>query len=359
MNGDKSKTKSIILSETELRRICETLLIKKGISAEDAAIVTDSIAEANLRGIDTHGIAILPTYLKRLEKGAANPKPNIKIEKEGTAFAVYNGDGCLGAIVAKKAMEKAIQEAKNKGIYMCLCRNNNTFGPAFYYSSLATDNNMIGITLCNAPPSMPPWGGKKLLLGTNPISIAVPVKGSCPIILDMATSAAAKSKIYLALEKGESIPLGWALDKDWNPTTKPEEALKGALLPVGGHKGYGLALMVDMLTGVLAGAGSLDEIGSLHHQMDRSQNVGFMFIVINPALVRGEKDFEADVNKLKDKIKSVPKADDIEEVLLPGEKEYKTKQYRLKNGIPVPLNVMNQLDKLLKEKTSLKGVITV
>lgn len=342
-----SENKNIIVSENRLRQICKKLLSKAGVPENDKEIISDSIIEANLRGIDTHGVAILPTYLKRMKKGATNPVPHVTIESEGMGFSVFNGDNALGPVVANKAVLKAVEESESKGIYISLCKNTNTYGPASYYSSLASDKGMICITMCNAPASMPPWGGKKVMIGTNPLSIAVPVSGENPIVLDMATSAAAKSKIYLAIDKGEKIPLGWALDKEGEPTNDPSEALKGFILPLGGHKGYGLALMIDILAGILSGSGSLDEVGSLHNQMEKGQSVGFIFIVINPNLIAGKEEFKNRIKILIKKIKACPTVEGTECVLLPGEIEYKTKENRKKNGIPIPENIMKQLDELL------------
>lgn len=351
LEGEKmeSKINDSVISADRLKEICNTLLSKVGVNTDNRDIITDSIVEANLHGIDTHGIAILPTYLERIRRGATKPNPNVKIIKEGTSFSVFDGDNGLGAVTGVKAVEKAVKESKTKGAYICLCRNNNTFGSAFYYNLLAAKEGMVGITMCNAPSSMPPWGGKKILLGTNPISIAVPVEGKNPIVLDMATSAAAKSKIYLARDKGEKIPLGWALDKDGNPTTEPEEALKGFILPLGGHKGYGLALMIDILAGVLSGAGSLDEVGSLHNRMDRGQNVGFLFIVINPELTTGKEEFSESIQELTRKIKECPTLEEGKSVILPGEIEKIKRSDRLKNGIPIPASIMKQLNELLKD----------
>ena len=337
-----------LVAVTTLRELTENLLISTGLTALDAEQVADSIIEANLCGIDPHGVAILPTYIKRLKMGGANPKPNIKLEKEGPGFAVFDGDHCLGAVVAAKAMQKAIHEAKQKGVYLAVCKNSNTFGAAFYYSMMAVHRNLIGIALCNAPRSMPPWGGKTPLLGTNPISVAIPVEGKPPIVLDMATSAAAKSKIYLARDKEEKIPLGWALDENGNPTTDPEEALKGILLPLGGHKGYGLSLLVDILAGVLSGSGSLELIGSLHNQTESCQNVGFFFIAINPSLITEASAFALSMLRFTETIKACPALDKQKPVLLPGELEASTRLVRLRDGIPVPDSIMGELNDLSK-----------
>lgn len=334
---------TILVPVPALRELIENALAAAGVARTDAVPVADSIVEANLCGVDTHGVAILPTYLKRLRSGGANPAPKVRLEKEGDSFAVFDGDNCLGAVVASRAMQKAVQEAAVKGVYTCHCRNSNTFGAAFHYPMMAARQDMIGIALCNAPPSMPPWGGKLPLLGTNPLSVAVPVKGKHPIILDMATSAAAKSKIYLAQEKGEKIPQGWALDRDGNPTTEPAEALKGILLPLGGHKGYGLSLLIDILAGVLSGAGSLRQVGSLHHQTDRCQNVGFLFLALNPALIRDAGTFASAMQHFVETMKTCPPLDDGDPVLLPGELEARTRAERMASGIPVPERIMEEL----------------
>ncbi|NPV69237.1 MAG: Ldh family oxidoreductase [Firmicutes bacterium] len=335
----------LMAPEPVLRRVCEEVLVGAGVCADDAATVADTIVEANLSGVDSHGVSVLPTYLKRLRAGATNPRPRVAIVREGASFAVYDGDNGLGAITAVRAMRRAVEEAREKGAYLCLCRNNTTFGAAFYYSMMAAGEGMIGVTMCNAPPSVAPWGGRVFLLGTNPVSIAVPAGDQPPIVLDMATSAAAKSKIYLARDRGEPIPPGWAVDSEGRSTTDPEEALKGALLPLGGHKGYGISLMVDILAGALSGAGCLDGVGSLHHRMDRGQNVGFLLAAVNPAVISGDGCFEEAVRAVAAKVRSCPPAKGTERVLLPGEIEEETKRRRLADGIPVPRQVVADLEK--------------
>lgn len=336
-------TDTVFVLPERLRRIVEELFVRASVEPDNAALLADTIIEANMRGVDSHGIAALGIYLRRIRTGATNPRPRPRIIKEGVASVLIDGDNGLGAITARFAMEKAIARCQDTAVFLACCFNNTTFGAAFYYSKMAALEGKIGFALCNAPPSMAPWGGKKALLGTNPISVALPKRVGVPIVLDMATSAAAKSKIYLAKERGEPIPPGWALDKDGKPTTDPEEALKGLVMPLGGAKGYGLSLVVDLLCGGLSGGGCLDKVMSLHRSLDRGQNVSFALGAIDPQWFGGLSEFIAIVDEVVDKIHSCPVADGFDQIYLPGEIEERIRKVREREGIPVPRAVIEEI----------------
>lgn len=332
---------TVTITAEQLRTEVQRLLTGAGLPAEDAQVVTDTIVAATLRGVDTHGVAVLGTYLKRIRLGATNPRPNVRFVRQGPAFATIDGDSGLGALAATKGMRLAIERARETGVFLVSGYNNTTIGAAFYYSRMAALEGMIGVAVTNAPPSMAPWGGLKPLLGTNPISVSFPRRDADPIVLDMATSAAAKSKIYLARDKGQPIPLGWALDEKGRPTTDPEAALKGLVMPLGGAKGYGLALTVDLLAGALSGAGCLGAVASLHHAMDRGQNVSFMLMAINPALF-SDNYFDV-VEEVVRQIHECPPAEGVSQVLLPGEVEAGVQARRLETGIPVPAKIVEEI----------------
>lgn len=334
---------TVFILPGRLRETVEKLLIQASVTPENARFVTDTIIEANMRGVDSHGVAALPIYLKRIRVGATNPRPQPRIVKQGIATVLIDGDNGLGAISARMAMEQAVTRCEETGVFLASCFNNTTFGAAFYYSKMAALRGKIGFAICNAPPSMAPWGGKKMLLGTNPISVAVPGRQGAAIVLDMATSAAAKSKIYLAKERGEAIPPGWALDKNGKPTTDPDEALQGLVMPLGGAKGYGLSLIVDLLCGGLSGGGCLDRVMSLHNSLDRGQNVSFTLGAIDPGWFGGSSEFIDIVDEVADKIHSCPVADGFKQVYLPGEIEEGIRKVRQKEGIPVPRSVLAQI----------------
>ncbi|MFO7173337.1 MAG: Ldh family oxidoreductase [Bacillota bacterium] len=326
-----------------LRAEVARLLTAAGLTEADARTVAESMVEASLRGVDSHGVAALGTYLRRLRAGATNPRPQVRIVRSGPAYILVDGDNGLGAIAGTFAMERAIAGCRQTGIFLALCMNNTTLGAAFYYARMAALHGLVGITLSNAPPSMAPWGGRRPLLGTNPLSVAVPRREGEPIILDMATSAAAKSKIYLAREKGTPIPEGWALDPEGRPTTDPEKALKGLLMPLGGPKGYGLSLCIDLLTGALSGGGCMDKVASLHHGLDRGQNVSFLLAAIDPEHFAGQDRFLAEVEEVVAKVHGCPPAAGSPGVFLPGELEARTRQERLERGIPIPAKVAAEI----------------
>lgn len=331
-------------SADQLRGLACELLERAGVSRENAQVIADTMIAANLRGVDSHGIAYLGIYLRRIRTGATNPKAEIKVTKEGPAYAMIDGDNGFGAVTATFAVRRAIERSQHSGVYFALCYNNTTFGAAFYYSRMAARAGRIGFSICNAPPSMAPWGGKKALIGTNPISVSFPAGKHGEMVLDMATSAAAKSKIYLAKEKGTSIPEGWALDKDGRPTTDPEKALSGGfVMPLGGPKGYGLALAVDLLCGALSGAGSCDKVQSLHHALDRGQNVSFLVGAINPECFGGLETLVGEVERVGDLVHACPPADGYTSVMMPGEPEATTEKRRLVEGIPVPESVIEEI----------------
>lgn len=340
------------VSVKDLTATIVRLLAAAGVPEEGAAMVADSMIQANLRGVDSHGVQILGTYLKRIRAGATNPNPTPRVVRSGPAFISVDGDSGLGAIPGTFAMKQVIEGARKTGIFLASCFNNTTFGAAFYYSRMAALEGLIGFAVSNAPPSMAPWGGRKAMLGTNPISISFPQRNGAPIVLDMATSAAAKSKIYLAREKGISIPDTWALDAEGRPTTDPEAALKGLIMPLGGPKGYGLSLSVDLLTGALSGMGTLSKVASLHHGLDRGQNVSFTLAAIDPSLVSGGEAYLDRVEETADAIHACPPAEGVSRIFLPGEPEGLTEARRQTEGIPVPASVVAEI----KSEAAVLGV---
>ena len=252
-----------------------------GIPEGDAKITAHILAQADLRGIDSHGVARLPIYVKRIRLGLINKEPEIKIVGENAGLAVVDGDNGLGQVVANHAMKLCLRKARENGVSFVAVKNSNHFGIGAYYAMMALEEDMIGIVGTNTSPLMAPFGGKEPLLGTNPIAVAVPTKEEHPVVLDMATSLVPRGKIEIYARKGEKLPLGWAIDADGRPTQEPEEALKGTLLPMGGPKGYGLSMVVDLLAGAVAGAAVGGGVGSLFGNMERPQNVGHFMLAVD------------------------------------------------------------------------------
>lgn len=336
-----------ILVDTEkLKKALIELLVKMNIEEQDAKIIVESYIEADLCGVETHGISLFPIHIEKIEKRFYNIFPKIKVIKENIAFSVLDGDNAIGPISANYAMKLAIKEARKKGIYLVLSKNNNTLGPAFVYNNLALKEKMIGIIITNSPAAMAPTNGKTKLFGTNPIAISIPTKNERPIILDMATSTVAKSKIKQALEKNEKIPTDWATDIDGNPTDDPEQAIKGLLLPMAGYKGYGLAMMVDILSGMLSGASYLNEVGKFYGN-NTCMNVGFAFMVIDPKQIYGEEFYE-NMDKYVKKIKNSEKIGE-KAIIIPGENRLDKRDYNKQHGIALEDNIVIKIEQLLQK----------
>ncbi len=264
-------------------------LMENGVDEAQAETVADCFATADLYGVTSHGLAILPSHIQRIERGGYNLHPHFKVLKETAAFAVIDGDNSFGPVSAKYCLDFAIERCKSSGVYTVFSKNNNTFGPAFYYSLKAAEQGYIAFICSNSPAQMAPVGGKEKLLGTNPFAMVVPVPDSDPIIVDMATSVVAKSKFKQYKNEGKALPQGWALDEDGNPTTDPDQGMRGLVLPMAGFKGYAISMLIDIVSGLLSGAGYLNGVGRFYSEDKSSMNVGFYINVIDPVAVCGEE----------------------------------------------------------------------
>ncbi len=295
-------------------------LIGSGVPAVQAETVADVMTTADLYGVTTHGAAILDAHIKRVERGGYNLQPAFPVLRRTAAFAVVDGDNALGFVSASHCMAMAVEGAKGSGIYQVFSRNNNTFGPAFYYPLQAAKQGFIGLIFSNSPAQMPPSGGKEKILGTNPFAAVIPVPGQEPIIIDMASSVVAKSKFNEFKNAGKPLPEGWALDKNGVPTTDPEEAIAGLVLPMGGHKGYCIAMLIDVLSGVLSGAAYLNKIGRFYSPDGNGMDVGFCCIAIDPYAVLGE-DYDA---RIQDFVSTIRNSQPVEgaAISLPGDREH-------------------------------------
>lgn len=333
----------IIYFEKELLNKSISILMKVGLERKEAEIASDILVTADKRGIDTHGLSKLPIYIKRIQSGAIDIKAKPEVIKEKKGVAVIDANNCLGQITGYTGAKKAIELAKEHYWSSIFVRNSNHFGIAAYYSMLAAKEGMIGITFSNANPTMPPYGGKKAMLGTNPISVAIPTRLDFPIVLDMATSTVARGKIIMAAKKGNSIPKGWALTENGKKTVSAEEALHGMLTPLGGPKGSALAMVIDIFCGVLSGGHYLTEIGPLFTQLDRGQSVGHFFAALNIEAVISLSEYYSVIESYIKSVKDCPSVEG-EQVFLPGELEYLTSQKYISNGIPLNSSVIEELN---------------
>lgn len=326
------------------------LMGKVGLPAEDAELFVDALIQADLRGIDSHGLYFLPLYVKRLELGLIAKRGRIRIIREGPAFALVDGGNILGHVAAYRAMEMAIVKARQVGVGMVGVQNSNHSGIMARYTLMAAESGCIGITITNTPPLMAPWGGVKAFFGTNPISIAVPGGKEPPLVLDMATSEVARFKILLASRKGEKIPSHWALDEHGLPTDEPHAALKGTMAPMSRYKGFGLAMMIDILSGVLTGAASGPEVGDLFSfETSEKQNVGHYFQAIHIDHLVPIQEFEQRIDRLIRQLRSAPRVPGVDKIHLPGDGGRETEQKRREQGIPLSPDVQNELGRLGKK----------
>ena len=333
-----------------LRRFTYEVFVRAGMPAEDARIEADSLIEANLRGVDTHGITrMLCIYVQRLRCGAVNPRPQPKIVAEWPASALVDGDNGMGAVVAQWATRLCIRKAKEAGSAWVVVRHSNHFGTCAYWAMMMAREDMVGFATTNGPSNMAPWGGVTPYMSTNPLAFAAPASDGRTVVVDMATSVAAKGKIFLAAKKGQRLPEGWAMDKRGRPTTDPNEAIDGLVMPLGGHKGYALSLMIDLLCGILTGADFGPHIGKLYGDFDRPQNLGHLFSAIDIGRFVPIEQFKARVGQMWSEVTSVELAEGFTRIYVPGEMEAEETTRRLKEGIPLPSAVVQDFVALGKE----------
>ncbi|GGH82409.1 LDH2 family malate/lactate/ureidoglycolate dehydrogenase [Pullulanibacillus pueri] len=326
----------------KLQTFTEELFKKAGVNAEDAHVIAESLIEANLRGVDSHGVVRSDIYLRRLEAGMIKTKGEMIVESDGPV-TLLDGQNHIGAVVGSKALELIIDSTKKHGTAVVGVKGSNHFGTCGYYLLKAVKENIILMVLSNASQTMPPTGGIRPFIGTNPFSVGIPAGKYQPFILDMATSVVARGKIINAAQKGERIPDTWAIDKDGNPTTDAEAALEGSVLPLGGPKGYAISMFIDILSGVLTGAGFGKYVNNMYENWKEPQNVGHFFIGIDISKFMPVSQFKERIDRYFDEIKSEPTAPDVNEILIPGELEQRATQERKKNGIELPLKVEEEL----------------
>lgn len=296
-------------------------LVAEGVPTVQARTMADCLVTADAYGVTSHGSRMLDAHLDKIRRGGYNLAPDIAVLRETAAFAVVDGDNALGPVSAMCCMQYAIQKAKDSGVFTVFSRNNNTFGPAFYYSLKAAEQGYIAFICSNSPAQMAPIGGKEKMLGTNPFAAVVPVPNGDPIMLDMATSVVAKSKFKEYKERGERLPEGWALDRDGKPTTDPDEGMSGLVLPMAGFKGYGIAMLIDILAGAVSGAAYLNKVGRFYSEDGAGMNVGFYLTVIDPYAVLGEE-YDAIIRDYVDTVRHSQSADG-QTICLPGDDRMK------------------------------------
>jgi LDH2 family malate/lactate/ureidoglycolate dehydrogenase len=319
-----------------------------GMRPDDAALCADTLVQADLWGHQSHGVLRLSWYAARLRAGVCDPKAVPTFVVDAGAVGVMDGHEAMGQVLAARAAEDAVVRAKAHGLGAVAIRNSNHFGTAMYFTRIAAKEGCIGFLTTNASPSMAPWGGKKKALGNNPWSWAAPAGRHDAMVLDIANTAVARGKIYLARENHQEIPAGWALDAHGVPTTDPSAAIEGIIAPMAGHKGYAISVVMDMLAGVLSGSGFGDAIKG-PYQFEQRSGAGQLMLVLNIAAFQPLAEFEARMETLVEQLKSVPRADGVEEIFYPGEIEARNDRENRRDGLLLPDDVVEGLDRLADE----------
>jgi len=322
-------------------------LAAAGIPPEDAGHVAALMAESDARGGDAHGVFRLPQYVKQIQSGAVNPRPDIQIVSSRAGTALVDGDNALGHLVMKRATELAIEKARQCGVAWVGTRHSNHAGPAQLYPRMAAAQDMVGMYFCVGNANLlPPWGGTEVLLSTNPIAVAVPGLRHPSIVLDMATTNTAFGKIRLKAQRGESMPEGWMIDREGKPLTDPKRASEGFLVPIGGPKGYGLALMIGLMAGTMNGAAFGRDVVDYTVDSKTPSNSGQSIIAVDIAAFADVQVFKQDADEIWDVMKSSPTLPGVDEVRLPGERSEQVYLERMAHGVPLSEGQRKILDEL-------------
>ncbi len=328
MAGDDGR-----VSAAALREFTRDVFVRVGLPPEDAEVEAEVLVWANLRGVDSHGVLRIPWYVELVDRGDMNPRPKIQVLKETVATALLDADRAFGPVVTTAAMRRAIAKARQAGLGWVLIRNTTHQGAMAYYALMAAEAGLAGLAIVCSPPNMAPHGARAAGVHNSPIAIAVPGARRRVLVLDMATSVAAGGKLRLAVDRGVPIPEGWALDREGRPTTDARRAT--TLLPMGGPKGSGLALMFETLTSLMAGNPLLAPAhagaeGATRHRQNS------VVAAIDIAAFTDLDAYRAEVDRLVEGLKRLPRADGVEAVQAPGEPEERTAEARARDGIPLP-----------------------
>jgi len=347
-----------------LKAFCRRVFVKLDVAPEDAEVTADSLVSADMRGINSHGVARLRRYMKGLRDGVMVARPKIEVVHETATTALYDGGGGLGQPVSAQAMQMAIDKAQAYGTGFVTVRNSNHYGIAGYYSMMALEHGMIGLSMTNASVLVVPTFGRDAVLGTNPISVAAPANQERPFVLDMATSTVPRGKLEVYNRQEKPIPLGWATDERGVPTQDTGHVIQnlldrvgGGLLPLGGagelmsgYKGYGLSLLVDILCGVLSGAAYATKVyPKAPDGQPLPSDLGHFFGALRVDAFRPLDDFKASMDDIIRRLKNAPKAEGQDRIYIHGEKEFEIEAERRVNGVLLHPKVVADLQEIAQE----------
>lgn len=333
---------SLTIRATALNEWATNLITSWGYGVEDARYIADTLVDANLRGVDSHGVMRLPAYYERIRQGLIDPTASVNQTSTG-ATAHISADGVAGQLAAREAVATASALAAEFGVGIVGVSHSAHFGAAGYFARALAETGHISLVASNSEPLVVPFGGKRALLGTNPLAIAAPTQSGV-VSVDMATSQAAMGKVLGARLSGENIPPDWGVDENGLPTSDPHQVQ--ALLPAGGPKGYALGFFVEMLSAVLTGAAMSHDVGNMYTDFDKRQNVGHFFLALSVNHFMPRERFEARAEDLIGLAHAVEPADSAKPVLVPGEPESIMSELRKKSGIPLSEGVVTELSDL-------------
>jgi len=341
---------SIHISLSALQSFIEAAFISQGIPNQDASLIAKLMAEADLQGSDGHGVIRLPQYIKRIRAGGINKTPTIRVVQERAAMAVLDGDNGMGHLVVSQAVDLAIQKARETGVAWVSTRFSNHAGPASLYSRRPLQHNMLGLYFAVGNANhLPPWGGADMLLSTNPISAGIPASEEPPVVLDMATTVAAYGKVKAKAKRGEMMPPGWMIDRQGQPLLDPSKAGDGFLLPIGEHKGYGLALVVGLLAGTLGGAAMGKDVVDFNADHVSVTNTGQAILVIDLSAFGDPEHFKLQVDALVRDLRNSEKLPGVERIWIPGEQSHDKRERYQRDGIPLAPALVADLNALAVE----------
>jgi LDH2 family malate/lactate/ureidoglycolate dehydrogenase len=332
--------------EAFIARAFETV----AIPPSDARSIAELMVRADVQGSEGHGVFRLPQYIRRIKGGAVNVKPRIRVERESAGMALVDGDNGMGHLVMRFATARAIEKAKQAGIAWVGVKWSNHAGPASLYAGMPAEHGMIGLYLAVGNANhLPAWGGIDMLLSTNPIAVAVPAGEEPAIVLDMATTVAAYGKVKTKAQRGETMPEGWMMDRQGKPLTDPSRANEGFLLPIGGYKGYGLALIFGLLAGTLNGAAMGRDVVDFNADDTTPTNTGHSIVAIDVEAFQPLAEFRKSVDALIRDLRGSQRLPGVSEIRLPGDGSRAAREDRLRNGIPLPPALAASLAQLAAE----------
>ncbi len=348
---EAASSPSAPVSSEDIKAFIERALCKVGLPQQDAAKVAGLMTEADLTGADAHGIFRLPQYVQRIQTGGINAKPAIKVERTAPATALIDGDNGMGHLVMSRAAEAAIEIARETGVAWVGAHHSNHAGPAALYATMPVEHGMIGLYSAVASANhMAIWGGVEAMLGTNPLAVGIPAGDEPPVILDIATTMVSYGTIKNYALQGKSIPEGWMINKaDGKPLTDPKRSNEGLLLPIGGYKGSGLALILGLLAGTLNGAAFGRDVVDFNADATTETNTGHFIVALDVSRFTPLHTFKAEVDRHLRDLRNSHKLPGFDEIRIPGEQRMGRYESRLRNGVPLSPELCRKLDSLAEE----------